>query len=38
MEPLRILIADDHPLFRHGIQALLGAMTKEGVRPRRAKE
>jgi DNA-binding NarL/FixJ family response regulator len=25
MEPLRILIADDHPLFRHGIQALLGA-------------
>lgn len=25
MEPLRILIADDHPLFRHGIRALLGA-------------
>src|SRR5215470_16737397 len=25
MEPLRILIADDHPLFRHGIQALLSA-------------
>jgi DNA-binding NarL/FixJ family response regulator len=25
MEPLRVLIADDHPLFRHGIQALLGA-------------
>src|SRR5690348_6958398 len=24
MEPLRILIADDHPLFRHGIAALLG--------------
>src|SRR5215831_5132441 len=23
MEPLRVLIADDHPLFRHGIQALL---------------
>src|SRR5262249_49291634 len=25
MEPLRVLIADDHPLFRHGIQALLSA-------------
>ena len=25
MEPLRVLIADDHPLFRHGIQALLNA-------------
>jgi DNA-binding NarL/FixJ family response regulator len=25
MEPLRVLIADDHPLFRDGIQALLGA-------------
>jgi DNA-binding NarL/FixJ family response regulator len=25
MEPLRILIADDHPLFRHGVQALLSA-------------
>ena len=25
MEPLRILIADDHPLFRHGINALLSA-------------
>jgi DNA-binding NarL/FixJ family response regulator len=23
--PLRVLIADDHPLFRHGIQALLSA-------------
>lgn len=23
MEPLRILIADDHPVFRHGLQALL---------------
>lgn len=23
MEPLRVLIADDHPLFRHGIVALL---------------
>jgi DNA-binding NarL/FixJ family response regulator len=23
MEPLRVLIADDHPLFRHGIRALL---------------
>ncbi len=25
MEPLRILIADDHPLFRHGLSALLSA-------------
>jgi len=25
MESLRVLIADDHPLFRHGIAALLGA-------------
>lgn len=25
MEPLRVLIADDHPLFRHGIRALLSA-------------
>jgi DNA-binding NarL/FixJ family response regulator len=25
MESLRVLIADDHPLFRHGIQALLNA-------------
>ena len=25
MEPLRVLIADDHPLFRHGLQALLSA-------------
>lgn len=25
MELLRVLIADDHPLFRHGIRALLGA-------------
>ncbi len=25
MEPLRVLIADDHPLFRHGLSALLGA-------------
>jgi DNA-binding NarL/FixJ family response regulator len=25
MAPLRVLIADDHPLFRHGIQALLSA-------------
>jgi DNA-binding NarL/FixJ family response regulator len=23
MEPMRVLIADDHPLFRHGIRALL---------------
>jgi DNA-binding NarL/FixJ family response regulator len=25
MDPLRVLIADDHPLFRHGIHALLDA-------------
>jgi DNA-binding NarL/FixJ family response regulator len=25
MEALRILIADDHPLFRHGIRTLLNA-------------
>jgi DNA-binding NarL/FixJ family response regulator len=25
MEPLRVLLADDHPLFRHGIHALLDA-------------
>lgn len=25
MEPLRVLIADDHPLFRHGVHALLNA-------------
>src|SRR3954470_12763417 len=24
MEPLRVLIADDHPLFRHGLSVLLG--------------
>jgi DNA-binding NarL/FixJ family response regulator len=26
MEPLHVLIADDHPLFRHGIAALLQAL------------
>ncbi len=26
MDPLRILIADDHPLFRKGMRALLGAV------------
>ena len=25
MEPFRVLIADDHPLFRHGLSALLSA-------------
>ena len=25
MEPLRVLIADDHPLFRHGLSTLLSA-------------
>ncbi len=25
MDPLRVLIADDHPLFCHGMVALLGA-------------
>jgi len=28
MEPLRVLIADDHPLFRHGIAALLQALSE----------
>ncbi len=26
MDPLRVLIADDHPLFRSGLRALLGAV------------
>lgn len=25
MEPFRVLIADDHPIFRHGVQAMLAA-------------
>ncbi|HZG65520.1 MAG TPA: response regulator transcription factor, partial [Herpetosiphonaceae bacterium] len=25
MEPLRVLVADDHPMFRHGMVALLEA-------------
>ncbi len=28
MDPLRILIADDHPLFRGGLRALLGAVSE----------
>lgn len=28
MEPLRVLIADDHPLFRHGIRTLLEATSE----------
>jgi DNA-binding NarL/FixJ family response regulator len=31
MEPLRVLIADDHPLFRHGIHALLDAVADVAV-------
>lgn len=31
MEPLRVLIADDHPLFRHGIRALLESTAGFGV-------
>ena len=26
MDPLRVLIADDHPLFRNGIRALLSSV------------
>ena len=26
MTPIRILIADDHPMFRFGLRALLGTM------------
>jgi len=25
MEPIRVLIADDHPLYRDGLRAMLGA-------------
>ncbi len=31
MEPLRVLIADDHPLFRSGLRALLGAVPDTAV-------
>ena len=31
MEPLRILIADDHPLFRSGLRALLAAVSNTTV-------
>jgi len=27
MEPLRVLIADDHPIFRHGVRAMLATAT-----------
>lgn len=26
MEPIRVLVADDHPMFRHGIRALLDSL------------
>src|SRR5229473_3933957 len=26
MEPIRVLIADDHPVFRRGLRALLGSV------------
>ena len=31
MDPLRVLIADDHPLFRSGLRALLGAVSDMAV-------
>ena len=31
MDPLRILIADDHPLFRHGLRTLLAAQPDAAV-------
>lgn len=31
MDPLRVLIADDHPLFRSGLRALLGAVPDTAV-------
>ena len=31
MDPLRILVADDHPLFRSGLRALLGAVPDTAV-------
>jgi len=35
MEILRALIADDHPLFRHGVVALLGDVADMEVLARR---
>ncbi|PLS81553.1 MAG: DNA-binding response regulator, partial [Actinobacteria bacterium] len=31
MDPLRVLLADDHPLFRSGLRALLGAVPETTV-------
>jgi len=29
MEPIRVLIVDDHPLFREGVHALLNSIPEE---------
>ncbi len=31
MQPIRILIADDHPLFRDGMHGLLDAVPDQGL-------
>ncbi len=31
MDPLRVLVADDHPLFRSGLRALLAAVPETAV-------
>ncbi len=33
MDPLRVLIADDHPLFRNGMRALLSSVPDMEVSP-----